>query len=158
MEQRDVVDIGEAPSEILPIGVEKIMKQHENEREQMRRMGPLVPIDGVTSVEETTSNALPVPLRRNRYNHSKLKVFDLAVLTMNLKQAYLTPRRQQATVAWSAISRQHNHKLSIHNSSQASNQKHHNAIQNAYHMEQLKPSILRMKSVKPRVTLLIRTT
>jgi len=81
MEQRDVVDIGEAPSEVLPVSVEKIMKQHENEREQMKRMGPLVPIDGDTSADhkETTTNALPIPLRRNRYNHTSL--FDTSPIS-----------------------------------------------------------------------------
>ena len=76
MEQRDVVDIGAASSEVLPVSAQQIMKKHENEREQMKQMGPMVPIDGGTSFDlmETPSIAMPIPLRHNLYNQSKLNL------------------------------------------------------------------------------------
>ena len=69
--ERKVVDLGEAPHEELPISAERIMKQHQNERTQMRKLGPLVPITSTgSSIEGTEFTAMPIPPRRRAYNPS----------------------------------------------------------------------------------------
>ena len=77
----DVLDLSETPDEKLPLGVEKIIKQHQNEREQMQKMGPLVPLSRVSdsepNINESMTTALPIPLRRQRYNSSKFLAQNL---------------------------------------------------------------------------------
>ena len=70
----DVIDLGDIPHEKLSFGVEKIIKEHQNERAKMQEMGPLVPInDTESNITDMTTTALPIPLRRQRYNSSKLQ-------------------------------------------------------------------------------------
>ena len=71
----DVIDLGEKFSdEKLSFGVEKIIKEHQNERAKMQEMGPLVPINqSEADTTNMTTTALPIPLRRQRYNSSKLQ-------------------------------------------------------------------------------------
>ena len=68
------MDLGEAPHEDLPVSAERIMKQHQNEREQMRGLGQLIPLSQTSTTDltaEQTSNAYPIPIRRRSYNPSK---------------------------------------------------------------------------------------
>ena len=70
----DVIDLGDIPDEKLSFGAEKIIKEHQNERAKMQEMGPLIHInDNESSITDMTTSALPIPLRRQRYNSSKLQ-------------------------------------------------------------------------------------
>merc|ERR1712106_86841 len=71
-----VTDLGEASDEELPFSAERVMKQHQNEREQMRELGKLIPLSTETSttdrVTPQTSNAYPIPVRRRAYNPTSM--------------------------------------------------------------------------------------
>ena len=70
----DVIELGDISDEKLSFGAEKIIKEHQNERAKMQEMGPLVPINETKSnITDMTTTALPIPLRRQRYNSSKLQ-------------------------------------------------------------------------------------
>merc|ERR1712106_880719 len=71
-----VTDLGEASEEELPFSAERVMKQHQNEREQMRELGKLIPLSTETSTTDLatpqTSNAYPIPVRRRAYNPTSM--------------------------------------------------------------------------------------
>ena len=56
----------------LPYATEKIIKQHQEERDMMRSLGPLIPIHAEHGHQKKPDNIIyPLPMRRASYNASR---------------------------------------------------------------------------------------